>query len=54
MEKIIKCDAHLVNGEHVPATGHSSNPEWAGYNLCDKCLAEYNNRQPIEGAGLSE
>ena len=43
----IECEAHLVAGEHIPATTHSTNPDWAGYMLCEECAAEYNARGPL-------
>ena len=27
-----------------PATGHCQNPDFAGYELCDECKAEYDSR----------
>lgn len=38
---IIECDACAQDGGHVPATGHSSNPQWSGYELCDECIEHY-------------
>jgi hypothetical protein len=39
-----ECESHLVNGEHVPAVGHSRNPDWSGYKLCQECIDEYDGR----------
>jgi len=44
---VIECEAHLVNGEHVPATTHSTNPDWSGYELCEECANEYNKRESL-------
>ena len=41
----IECEAHLEAGMHVPATTHSTNPDWCGYELCEECAAEYDGRQ---------
>lgn len=53
-QKIVECESCLVTGEHVPATGHSTNPDWSGYDLCDECIAEYNSRAPINSAKNEE
>lgn len=45
--KRIECESCIVAGIHTPATGHSTNPDWSGYNLCDQCQQEYNNREPL-------
>ena len=47
LHKQTECDAHLYNNEHIPATGHSINFDWTGYDLCDSCIVEYDSRQPI-------
>ena len=31
----------------VDWTGHSDNPEWQGYDLCEDCIKEANNHPPI-------
>lgn len=31
-----------------PATTHSTNPDWRGYELCAECAAEYDKRPPVE------
>jgi hypothetical protein len=41
------CDSCAVSGDRVLATGHSTNPDWSGYDLCDECQEEYNQRDPI-------
>lgn len=48
-ERIVpECDSCAENGNHgVPAVGHSINPDWSGYNLCQECIEEYNARGPI-------
>lgn len=51
MTRLVECESCAENGTHgVPATGHSTNPEWSGYNLCDECQAEYNGRDPVNQA----
>ncbi|MBU1173314.1 MAG: hypothetical protein KKD44_27420 [Proteobacteria bacterium] len=30
-----------------PATTHSKNPDWCGYELCGECADEYDNRAPL-------
>lgn len=30
-----------------PATTHSTNPDWSGYDLCAECAAEYDKRARI-------
>lgn len=46
-----ECESCAAGGIHgVIATGHSTNPEWTGYDLCDECQAEYNSRSPINQA----
>ena len=42
---IIYCESCLMTGDRVIATTHSTRPEWSGYNLCEECAAEYNNRE---------
>jgi len=39
-----ECDSCRETGIHTPATGHSTNPDWSGYDLCDECRAEYDSR----------
>lgn len=46
----IWCDSCLEAGIHTPATTHSTNPEWSGYDLCEECAEEYNQRPPINSA----
>lgn len=48
------CESCLVAGEHVPATGHSANPDWSGYDLCDACRAEYDSRPPVDDRHIKE
>ena len=43
----VDCESCAVNGERVPAVGHSINPDWSGYNLCASCIAEYDSRPPV-------
>jgi len=48
---VIECESCAATGEHgVPATTHSTNPDWSGYNLCQECANEYNSRAPINAA----
>lgn len=54
MEWTIWCESHLVNGERVPATTHSTNPNWSGYDLCEECAREYDNRLPVDDRGTDE
>jgi hypothetical protein len=43
-----ECESCAEGGQHgVPATCHSSNPDWSGYDLCDECRAEYDSREHI-------
>jgi superfamily II helicase len=42
------CESCLVASIKTPATTHSTNPDWAGYELCEECAQEYNNRKPIK------
>ena len=48
MEKQILCESCLMVGIGTPATTHSINLDWSGYNLCDECAEEYNNRESID------
>ena len=41
------CESCAVAGVDRPATTHSTNPDWSGYDLCDECAAEYDQRPPI-------
>lgn len=51
MKKQLECESCAQNGAHgVPAVGHSRNPEWSGYDLCQECIAEYDNRPPVNNA----
>jgi hypothetical protein len=44
---IVECESCAHSGQYgVPATTHSINPNWSGYNLCDECAAEYDSRMP--------
>ncbi len=45
------CESCAEGGLETSATGHSTNPDWSGYDLCDDCIAEYNGRAPINFAG---
>jgi len=48
---VIECESCAATGEHgVPATTHSTNPDWSGYNLCQQCANEYDGRAPINAA----
>ena len=44
MAIVNECESCLVAGEHTPATTRSINPEFAGYDLCAECAAEYDKR----------
>jgi len=48
------CESCILAGKRVVATGHSSHPDWAGYWLCDDCIAEYDSRAPIAPLNLSD
>lgn len=39
-----ECPSCLTAGQHRPATTRSANAEWAGYELCEECAAEYDSR----------
>ena len=43
-KETVWCESCLVAGEHTPATTHSKNPDWSGYDLCEECAAEYDRR----------
>lgn len=44
-ETMIECESCAEGGIHgVPATTHSKNPDYSGYNLCAECAAEYDSR----------
>lgn len=44
----IECESCAEAGQHgVPATTHSSNPDWSGYDLCAECAAHYDAEGPI-------
>lgn len=47
---MIYCESCLASDPRVEreATTRSTNPDWAGYPLCDECAAEYNSRPPLE------
>ena len=46
--KLVECESCAEGGFHgVPAVGNSNNPEWSGYDLCQECIEEYNNREPV-------
>lgn len=45
-----ECESCAAAGQHgIPAVGHSTNPNWSGYWLCQECIDEYNSRA---GEGL--
>ncbi len=39
-----ECPSCAVAGIHTPATTRSNNPDFAGYELCEECAAEYDSR----------
>ena len=40
-----ECESCAASGQYgIPATTRSANPDYAGYNLCAECAAEYNSR----------
>jgi hypothetical protein len=41
-----ECASCLENSIHTLATTHSINPDFAGYELCNECAAEYDARRP--------
>ena len=47
MENEIMCWSCEMGGIKTPATGHSTNPDWSSYDLCDECQEYYNNEEPI-------
>ncbi len=50
-EAVIECESCAEGGQHgVPAVGHSRNPDWSGYNLCQECIDEYDSRPSINKA----
>lgn len=42
--RLLECESCLENGTHTPATTHSKNPDYIGYDLCGSCAAEYDSR----------
>ena len=55
MKRIRECESCAENGDHgVPAVGHSENPEWSGYWLCEQCIHEYNGRPPVNQVIVEE
>lgn len=46
--RIVWCESHLVDGERVAATTHSTNPDWSSLELCAECAAEYDSRPPVD------
>ena len=36
-----------VPGCQNEATGHTTNPEFSGYFMCDECIQEYDSREPL-------
>ena len=43
----IECESCLQAGEHAPATTHSMNPDWIGYELCAECAEHYDAHPPL-------
>jgi len=41
------CESCAEDGFDNLATTRSTNPDWAGYDLCDDCAADYDERRPI-------
>lgn len=48
MNQEIECESCAENGQHgIAAIGHSNNPDWSGYDLCQECINEYDARLPV-------
>jgi len=45
--EITLCESCLVEGIKTPATTHSNNPDFSGYELCEECAKEYDSRSPL-------
>lgn len=48
------CESCLQTGIQTPATTHSVNPDWSGYDLCEECAAEYDSRRPTATEGMTD
>jgi len=44
----IPCASCAAAGLDTDATTTSAHPDWAGYDLCLECAAEYDARPPVE------
>jgi hypothetical protein len=47
------CESCLasIQRQETPATTHSTNPDFSGYDLCAECAAEYDSRPTEHMAG---
>jgi len=45
--EITLCESCIIAGIQTPATTHSINPDWSGYDLCADCAAHYDNEEPV-------
>jgi hypothetical protein len=43
-----------MGGIETPATTHSRNPDYYGYELCEECAAEYDSRAPTQYNSLKQ
>ncbi len=41
-----ECDVCLDEKIHKPATTKSTNPDFAGYELCEECAEKLDKREP--------
>ena len=46
-----ECDGCLFKKIHRPATTKSTNPDFAGWELCEECADELNERPPTYPLG---
>lgn len=42
------CEMCQAVGFESAGVGHTNNPDWCGYLMCEECLEEYEARLPIE------
>lgn len=47
-DNVVMCQCCAQDGSQIPAIGHSKNPDWSGYWLCQDCIDEYDARAPLE------
>ena len=45
---MLMCESCHENGIITPATTRSTNPDWSGYELCEACARDLDEREPVE------